>query len=198
MLRAAVLIAASAALAGCAGPGPQAGARPARIVLRPTDESYRAAVQSLTPAEREVVKKGFGFTVDTLLNAPTPVETMAWSHVRADTPASVDISAFVRFLDAQAAVKGPVRVNLATAKVLAGITHESEFFTPVFKIQAEVVPSNTGIVSITSVGGGPECSRAQEGALDSAEISQSEQVAFMKALLKTLLRVNAQLEQVQG
>ncbi|HEY1847598.1 MAG TPA: hypothetical protein VGG37_00265 [Opitutaceae bacterium] len=198
MRRAAAILTAFAALAGCAGPGPDAGAKPARIVLRPTEDSYRSAVEELSPAERAVVKKGFGFTVDTLLNAPTPVETMTWSHVRADTPASVDISAFVRFLDAQSALSGAVRVNLATARVLAGITHESDTFTPVFKIQAEVVPSNTGTVSITAVGGGPVCKRSRESMLDSTEITQSEQVAFMKALLKTLLRVNTQLRQVQG
>ena len=198
MLRAAAILTSLAVLAGCAGPGQDGGPRPARIILHPSDDSFRSAVEELSPAEREVVKKGFGFTVDTLLKAPTQVETMAWSHARADSPADVDISAFVRFLDSQAALKGSVRVNLAAAKVYAGITHESDIFTPVFKIQAEVVPSNTGTVSITAVGGGPGCRRSQEHVLGSAEVTKSEQIAFMKAMLKTLLRVNTQLQQVQG
>jgi hypothetical protein len=183
-------------LAGCASEMPKTDAAPARIVIEPSEESYKGALQSLSPSEQKILKKGLGFTIDTLISKPIPVETMAWSHKRPDTPLAVNISDFVRFLNLQPALGGGARVNLATARVLAGLTFEDSTFDPVFRIQAEVEPSNANVINVSALGAGPACSRpADEFPPDSPKLTQSEQIAFMKAFLRTLLRINDQIQQ---
>jgi hypothetical protein len=192
-------------LAGCASVAPKsaasgatraAGAAPSRIVLEPSSDAYRSAVQSLTPAEQKILKKGMAFTVDNLIVAPTPIVSMAWSHRRADTPSTVNISDFVRFLDVQPALAGGARVNLVTARVLAGVTYDQATFDPVFRIQAEIEPANASVTTVSALGAGPICSRpADEFPPASAKLTRSEEIAFMKAFLKTLLKINAQLSQ---
>jgi hypothetical protein len=196
-LNAALALAASLVLGGCASQAPATNPQaPDRIDLEPSDASYKSAVESLTPAEQKALKKGLGFTVDTLLVAPTPVEVMTWSRRRPDTPLAVNISAFVRFLDQQPALGGGTRVNLATARVLAGLTYDQAVFDPVFRIQVEVEPSTGSVMTATAVGAGPKCSRpADESPPDSPKLVESEQIAFMKAFLKTLLKINQQLQQ---
>jgi hypothetical protein len=194
-----ILVLGALGLSGCATDVSRvAPAIPAagRIVLKPSDDSYQAAILSLSPAEREIIKKGLGFTVDTLVATPTHIETMAWSRARPDTPAQVSISDFVRYLDLQPALKGPVRVNLATAKVFAGVTNDQSSLGPVFRIQVEVEPSNASVVSVTGFGAGPKIDKSGgEGPLGSPQLTQSAQIAFMKAFLKTLLKINDQLQQ---
>jgi hypothetical protein len=193
-----LLVIGALGLAGCASDVAVNGGTPAgsRIVLRPSDDSFRAALQSLSPTEREAFKKGLGFTIDTLVSAPTNIEKMAWSRGRADTPALVDICEYVRYLDQQPALKGPARVNVATAKVFAGVVYDEKTFDPVFRIQAEVEPASAAVVSVTGFGAGPMCSRDGDDALPaSPQLTHSAQVAFMKAFLKTLLKINDQLQQ---
>jgi hypothetical protein len=189
-------------LAGCASttPGPPAPAPasapvPGRIVLVPSDDAYKAAVQGLSPTEQKALKKGLGFMVDTLLTAPTPIETMAWSRKRPDTPLSVRIADFVRFVDLQPPLGGGTRVNLATARVLAGLTYDETTFDPVFRIVFEVEPSSSGVTTATALGAGPACRRpGDEFPPGSAALTRSEEIAFMKAFLRTLLKINAQLQ----
>ncbi len=184
-------------LAGCASEASRSAApAPTRIVLEPSDAAYKGAVQSLSPAEQKLLKKGLGFTVDTLLAAPTPVETMTWSRRRADTPLAVNISDFVRYMDLQPALSGGTRVNVVTARVLAGLTYDQATFDPVFRIQAEIEPPNANVTTVTALGTGPVCRRpADEFPADSARLTESEEIAFMKAFLKTLLKINDQLQQ---
>lgn len=193
-----LLVLGALGMAGCASDVARSGG-PAigrRIVLKPSDDTYQAALQSLSPAEREAFKKGLGFTIDTLVSAPTSIERMAWSRGRADTPALVDISEYVRYLDQQPALKGPARVNVATAKVFAGVVFDEKTFDPVFRIQAEVEPASAAVVSVTGFGAGPTCRRDGDDALPaSPQLTQSAQIAFMKAFLKTLLKINDQLQQ---
>jgi hypothetical protein len=187
------------ALAGCAtdvSRSVPAAPAASRIVLQPSDDAYQAAVRSLSPSERETFRKGLGFTVDTLVASPTTIESMPWSRRRPDTPAQVSISDFVRYIDQQPALKGPVRVNLAAAKVFAGVTYDESTFDPVFRIQVEVEPSSTAVVSVTGFGAGPTLSRQRdEFPLASPQLTQSAQIAFMKAFLKTLLKINDQVQQ---
>jgi hypothetical protein len=198
-LKALFIAAAALCLAGCASETSKTAsvaAPPARIVLEPSDSAYASAMKSLTPAEQKTLKKGLGFTVDTLIAAPTPVETMTWSRKRADTPSLVNISEFVRYLDLQPALGGGTRVNLATARVLAGLTYDQKTFDPVFRIQVEVEPSSGSVMTATALGAGPPCIRPDdEFPATSEKLVQSEQVAFMKAFLKTLLKINDQLQQ---
>jgi hypothetical protein len=201
MKRLAALVAACAlGLAGCAGaPGSDGlAAKPAHVSLSPSDEAYNQALKNLTKSEQRRLKAGLGFTLDTLLSKPVPIDLMAWSHRRQDGPRSVDIGGYVRFLDGQKLVGGNVRVNLATARVSTGVTHESKTFAPAFKIQIEVEPSNSAVMSVTASASGLPCNKAMEDLLDTKEFSGSEQVAFMTALLRTLLKVNARLEGVAG
>jgi hypothetical protein len=194
----ALLIAASAlCLAGCASKSPQpAAAAPARIVLEPSDDAYRGALEALSAPEQKTLKKGLGFTVDTLLKAPTPVETMVWSRRRPDTPLAVNISDFVRYVDQQQGLRGGTRVNLATARVLAGLTYDDATFDPVFRIQVEVEPASGSVMTATALGAGPACARpADEFPMGSPKLTRSEEVAFMKAFLRTLLTINDQLQQ---
>ena len=194
-----LLVLAAHGLAGCASDtaGSRAGIPSAsRIVLKPSDDAYRAALLSLTAPERETFKKGLGFTIDTLVASSTSIEKMAWSRGRPDTPSEVNISEFVRFLDQQPAIKGSARVNLATAKVFAGVVYSGETFDPVFRIQVEVEPSTTAVVSVTGFGAGPMVLRSGDESLpDSPQLTQSAQIAFMKAFLKTLLKINDQIQQ---
>lgn len=192
-----ILAVAVLGLAGCASEvSKQAAPAPARIVLEPSDASYLGALQRLTPAEQKILKKGLGFTIDTLISKPTPIVTMAWSHKRADTPTEVNISDFVRFLDLQPALGGGARVNLATARVLAGLTFEESSFRPVFRIQAEIEPSNASVITVSALGAGPACTRpADEFPPGSPNLTQSEQIAFMKAFLRALLKINDQVQQ---
>jgi hypothetical protein len=196
-IKAILLVVGAMGLAGCASEDSElVSPHPSRIVLEPSDEAYRSAVQSLTPAEQKILKKGMGFTVDTLLAAPTPVETMTWSRRRPDTPLLVNISDFVRYMDLQPALAGGTRVNVVTARVLAGLTYDQASFDPVFRIQAEIEPSNASVTTVTALGAGPVCKRpGDEFPINSANLAQSEQVAFMKAFLKTLLKINDQLQQ---
>jgi hypothetical protein len=197
--KAVILVLGALSLAGCASEAAKSRApapAPVRIVLEPSDDAYKSAMQSLTPSEQKILKKGLGFTVDTLLAAPTPVETMTWSRKRPDTPLLVNISDFVRYLDLQPALGGGTRVNVVTARVLAGLTYDQATFDPVFRIQAEVEPSNSGVTTVTALGVGPACKRpADEFPLDSPKLTQSEEIAFMKAFLRTLLKINDQLQQ---
>lgn len=198
-IKSALLLLAALGLAGCASEvsklAPPAAA-PRRIVLEPSDDAYKGALQSLTAAEQKTLKKGLGFTIDTLLAAPTPVEPMAWSRKRTDTPTVVSISDFVRYLDLKPALGGGVRVNVLTARVLAGLTYEQATFDPVFRIQAEIAPSNSSVTTVTALGTGPVCNRADdEFPPASPKLTQSEEIAFMKALLRTLLKINDQLQQ---
>jgi hypothetical protein len=192
-------------LAGCTStaPKPAASAQvpapapaPARIVLKPSDDAYKGAVASLSPAEQKTLKKGLGFTVDTLLTSPTPIESMPWSRRRPDTPLSVSIADFVRYVDLQPALGGGTRVNLATARVLAGLTHDDTSFDPVFRIVVEVEPSASAVMTATAVGAGPVCCGPVDKTPPGSEaLARSEEIAFMKAFLKTLLKINAQLQQ---
>jgi hypothetical protein len=184
-------------LAGCASTMPERAAPVlSRIVLVPSDDAYSAAVRGLSPTEQRALKKGLGFMVDTLLTAPTPIETMAWSRKRPDTPLSVRIADFVRFVDRQAPLGGDTRVNLATARVLAGLTYDERTFDPVFRIVVEVEPSTSGVITATGLGSGPACSRpGDENPPGSAALTRSEEIAFMKAFLKTLLKINEELQQ---
>ncbi len=193
-------------LAGCASDTasirPAAAVAPAavpavpRIVLAPSDEAYQEALKGLSPQERALFKKGMGFTVDTLVVKPTPIEGMPWSRKRPDTPLQVSIPEFVRFIDRQPALRGPVRVNLSTARVLAGLTFNQEASQPVYRIQMEVVVSGGSYVSVTGFGAGPTCLRHGDGSAPTLpEIAKSAQVAFMKAFLKTLLKINDQVLQ---
>jgi len=190
-------VAAALLLAGCASDAPGAKPQaPARIILEPSDAVYKSAVASLSPAEQKAFKKGLGFTVDTLLSAPVPIAVMAWSRHRPDTPTAVNISDFVRFLDQQPELGGGARVNLASARVLTGLTFDQTAFDPVFRIQVEVEPSTGNVMTATAVGAGPKCSRpADELPPGSPKLAESEQIAFMKAFLKTLLKINQQLQQ---
>jgi hypothetical protein len=193
----ALIIAASALfLAGCSGVRTQASP-PAqgRIELLPSDESYKSAVASLSAPEQKLLKKGLGFTVDTLLKAPTEVEPMAWSRKRPDSPLHVNISAFVRYVNLQQGLGGGTRVNLATARVLAGFTFEDATFNPVFRIQVEVEPASGSVMNATAVGSGPACRRPGDEEPGSPALARSEEAAFMKAFLKTLLRIQEQLLQ---
>ena len=194
----ALIIAASAlCLAGCAATGTKPAApAPERIALEPSDDAYKAAMAGLTEPEQKLIKKGLGFTVDTLLKAPTPVESMTWSRKRADTPLRVNISDYVRFVNLKQGLAGGNRVNLATARVLAGLTFEDATFNPVFRIQVEVEPSSGSVMYATAVGSGPACQRpGDELAHASPGLTRSEEVAFMRSFLKTLLRINLQLQQ---
>jgi hypothetical protein len=165
-------------------------------VLRPSDRVYASALRSLTPAEQKTLKKGLGFTVDTLLSSPVPVQTMVWSHKRADMPSYVNLSDFVRFLNLQPALAGGTRINLATATVLAGLTYDQATFDPVFRIHVEVEPATGNMMTATALGAGPACARPKdEFPLASEKFTESEQIAFMKAFLKTLLEINDQLQQ---
>jgi hypothetical protein len=198
-IKAVILVLSALGLAGCAtevsNSKPPAAAQ-SRIVLEPSDDAYRSAMQSLTPAQQKILKKGLGFTVDTLLSAPTQVETMTWSRKRPDTPLVVNISDFVRYLDLQPALGGGTRVNVVTARVLAGLTYEQATFDPVFRIQAEIEPANSSVTTVTALGVGPTCSRpGDEFPLASAKLTESEEIAFMKAFLRTLLKINDQLQQ---
>jgi hypothetical protein len=191
----AVIILCSLALAGCATDAPPPPAQ-ARIVLEPTDDAYRSAVQALSPAEQKILKKGLGFTIDTLVVAPAPVEIMPWSRKRPDTPLKVNIADYVRFLDVQPALSGGTRVNLATVRVLAGLTYDQATFDPVFRIQVEIEPATGSVTTLSALGAGPACARpADEYPPDSAKLTRSEEIAFMKAFLKTLLRINDVLQQ---
>ncbi len=200
-IKAVILALGALGLAGCAtevskSPAPAPAPAPSRIVLEPSDDAYKGALQSLSPAEQKLFKKGLRFTVDTLLAAPTPVESMTWSRKRPDTPLVVNISDFVRYMDLQPALAGGTRVNVVTARVLAGLTYDQATFDPVFRIQAEIEPPNSSVTTVTALGVGPVCKRpADEFPLDSAKLTQSEEIAFMKAFLKTLLKINDQLEQ---
>jgi hypothetical protein len=193
-----LLIAACAlCLAGCASTGTKsAPSLPDRIALKPSDDAYKVAMESLSAPEQGLLKKGLGFTVDTLLKAPIPIETMTWSRRRADTPLSVNLSDFVRFVNLKQGLKGGTRANLAMARVLAGLTFDSATFNPVFRIQVEVEPSSGAVMTATAVGSGPACRRPGDEAPGSPGLTRSEQIAFMKAFLKTLLRVNEQLQQL--
>ena len=183
-------------LVGCASHTASTGIAASRIVLAPSDDAYQDAIKSLSPSERAIFKKGMGFMVDTLVVKPTSVESMPWSRKRPEMPERVNIADFVRFLDRQAALKGPVRVNLSTAKVLAGLTYNQEASDPVFRIQIEVVIPAASFVSVTGFGAGPLCKRHDDGSPPTpAELSRSAQVAFMKAILKTLLQINQQVLQ---
>lgn len=184
-------------LAGCASEEAKREAPvPTRIVLEPSDAAYKGAMQSLTPAEQKTLKKGMAFMIDTLIASPTPIVTMPWSHKRSDTPTAVNISDFVRFIDLQPALVGGARVNMATAKVLAGLTYDDATFDPVFRIQAEIEHSNASVTFISALGAGPACKRpADEFPPASAKLTQSEQIAFMKAFLRTLLKINDELQQ---
>jgi hypothetical protein len=161
----------------------------------PSDDAYKAAVLSLSPMEQKVLKKGLGFMVDTLITSPTPIETMTWSRKRPDTPLSVSIADFVRYVDLQPALGGGARVNLATAKVLAGLTYDETTFDPVFRIVVEVAPSTSGVTTATALGAGPACRRPGDEPPGSAALTRSEEIAFMKAFLRTLLKINQQLQQ---
>jgi hypothetical protein len=198
-IKAVPLVLCALGLAACASQVSKSPSPPAarnRIVLEPSDDAYKGAMKSLTPAEQKILKKGLGFTIDTLIAAPTPIENMPWSRKRPDTPSVVNISDFVRFLDLQPALGGGTRVNLATAKVLAGLTYEQGTFDPVFRILMEVEPANASVVNVSALGAGPQCSRpADEFPPASAKFAQSEQIAFMKAFLRTLLKINDQLQQ---
>jgi hypothetical protein len=193
-----LLIAACAlGLAGCAATDTKpAAAAPVRISLEPSDDAYKGAVEGLSAPEQKLLKKGLGFTVDTLLRAPIPIETMTWSRKRTDTPLRVNISDYVRFVNLKQGLKGGTRVNLATARVLAGLTFDSATFNPVFRVQVEVEPSSGAVMTATAVGSGPACRRPADEVPGSAALTRSEQVAIMKAFLKTLLRVNEQLQQI--
>jgi hypothetical protein len=197
--KAVILILAALGFAGCATEvsSPKAAtAAPKPIVLEPSDDAYRAAMQGLSPAEQKILKKGLGFTVDTLLGAPTPVVSMTWSRKRADTPCVVNIGDFVRYLDLQPSLGGGTRVNVMAAKVLAGLTYDQSTFGPVFRIQAEIEPSSSSVTTVTGLGAGPACSRpGDEFPADSPKLIQSEEIAFMKAFLKTLLKINDQIQQ---
>jgi hypothetical protein len=191
----AVILLCALGLAGCASEAP-VPATQARIVLEPTDDVYRSAVQTLSPAEQKALKAGLGFTIDTLVAAPAPVEIMAWSRKRPDTPLKVNISEYVRFLDLQPALKGGTRVNLATVRVLAGLTYDQATFDPVFRIQVEIEPATGSVTTLSALGTGPACARpVDEFPPDSAKLTQSEEIAFMKAFLKTLLKINDVLQQ---
>jgi hypothetical protein len=121
---------------------------------------------------------------------------MTWSRKRPDTPLVVNISDFVRYLDLQPALGGGTRVNVVTARVLAGLTYEQATFDPVFRIQAEIEPANSSVTTVTALGVGPTCSRpGDEFPLASAKLTESEEIAFMKAFLRTLLKINDQLQQ---
>jgi hypothetical protein len=199
-LNALIIALAALGLAGCASTSPESASAtapaPGRIVLVPSDDVFKAAVQDLSPTEQKVLKKGLGFTVDTLLTAPTPVETMAWSKKRPDTPVSVKIADYVRYVDLQPSLGGGTRVNLATARVLAGLTYDEATFNPVFRLVVEVEPSTSGVTTATGLGDGPACKRpGDESPPGSAALTRSEQIAFMKAFLKTLLKIKAQLLQ---
>jgi hypothetical protein len=196
-LNALILALGALCLAGCATEVSRSAAPvPSRIVLEPSDESYKDALLALTPTEQKILKKGMSFTIDTLLAAPTPIETMTWSRKRPDTPLWVNISDFVRYMDLQPALAGGTRVNVVTARVLAGLTYDQATFDPVFRIQAEIEPPNANVTTVTALGMGPACKRpADEFPLDSAKLTQSEEIAFMKAFLKTLLKINDQLQQ---
>jgi hypothetical protein len=187
----------SIGLAGCASTtNPTAAAQPARIVLVPSDDAYKSAVLALSPEEQKVLKKGLGFMLDTLLTAPTPIDTMTWSRKRPDTPVSVRIPDFVRYVDQQTPLGGGTRVNIATAKVLAGLTYDETTFDPVFRIMFEVAPSTSGVTTATALGAGPPCKRpVDETPPASAALTRSEEIAFMKAFLRTLLKINLQLQQ---
>ncbi len=194
----ALIIAACAlCLAGCAATGTKPGAAaPVRIVLEPSDDAYKAAVEGLPAPEQKLLKKGLGFTVDTLLKAPTPVEAMAWSRRRTDAPLRVNISDYVRYVNLKQGLAGGTRVNLATARVLAGLTFEDTTFNPVFRIQVEVEPSSGAVMTATAVGSGPACARpGDEVPKATAGLTRSEEVAFMRAFLRTLVRINVQLQQ---
>jgi hypothetical protein len=197
--KAAIVILVALGLAGCASVDSKSAASsapPTRIVLVPSDDAYRSAMQSLSAVEQKTLKKGLGFTVDTLLAAPTPIESMQWSRKRPDTPTVVDISEFVRFLDLQPAISGGARVNLATARVFAGINYETATLWPVFRIEVEVEPSNASVVSVSGFGSGPKISRSDgELPLASPQLTRSEDIAVMKAFLKTLLKINEQVQQ---
>jgi hypothetical protein len=184
-------------LTGCATKTPEsAAAAQGRIVLEPSDDAYKAAVLALSPVEQKVLKKGLGFVVDTLLTSQTPIATMTWSRKRPDTPLSVRIADFVRYVDLQPALGGGTRVNIATAKVLAGLTYDETTFDPVFRIVVEVAPSTSGVTTATALGAGPPCKRpGDESPPGSAALTRSEEIAFMKAFLKTLLKINVQLQQ---
>jgi hypothetical protein len=184
-------------MAGCATKTSESAASaPGRIILEPSDDAYKAAVLALSPAEQKALKKGLGFTVDTLLTSPTPIETMTWSRKRPDTPLSVTIADFVRYVDKQPSLVGGARVNLATAKVLAGLTYDETTFDPVFRIVVEVEPYTSGVTTATALGAGPACKRpGDESPPASAALTRSEEIAFMKAFLRTLLKINLQLQQ---
>lgn len=195
-LKAFLIALGSIVLAGCASQSLESVATaPGRIVLEPSDEVYKSAVQSLSPAEQKVLRKGLGFMVDTLLTSPTTIETMTWSRRRPDTPQSVSIADFVRYVDQQPSLGGGTRVNIATAKVLAGLTYDETTFDPVFRIVVEVAPSSSGVTTATALGAGPACKRPGDEPAGSAALTRSEQIAFMKAFLKTLLKINVQLQQ---
>jgi hypothetical protein len=191
----AVILLCALSLAGCASDAPAPTAQ-GRIVLEPTDDAYKDAMQALTPAEQKILKKGLGFTIDTLVAAPAPVEIMPWSRKRPDTPLRVSISDYVRFLNLQPALNGGTRVNLATVRVLAGLTYDQAAFDPVFRIQVEIEPATGSVTTLSALGVGPACARpADEFPLESAKLTRSEEIAFMKAFLKTLLKINDVLQQ---
>jgi hypothetical protein len=194
-----ILVVGALGLAGCATTAARSGspaAAPTRIVLRPSDEAYRGAMSGLTQAEQAVIKKGLGFSVDTLIVTPTVVGAMPWSHKRPDIPVQVSISDFVRYLDLQPALAGSARVNIATARVYAGLSFSDTNFDPVFRIQMEVESTNAGVINVSGFGGGPVCNRPQdEYPLASEQLTQSAQIAFMKAFLKALLKVNEAVQQ---
>jgi hypothetical protein len=193
-----LLIAACAlCLAGCAATATKPEAPvPQRIALEPSDDAYTEAVEGLPAPDQKLLKKGLGFTVDTLLRAPIPIETMTWSRKRTDTPLRVNLSDYVRFVNLKQGLKGGTRVNLATARVLAGLTFEDATFNPVFRVQVEFEPSSGAVMTATAVGSGPACRRPGDEVPGSPGLTRSEQVAFMRAFLKTLLRVNEQLQQI--
>ncbi len=196
-LLSAALALAAGGLAGCATQTSSAPApHSSRIVLKPTDEAFRGAMLGLSAAEQATIRKGLGFTVDTLLHAPVAVDRMQWSRVRPDTPLEVNISDFVRYFDLQPAARGPGRVNIAAARVFAGVNYSQSTFGPVFSIQMEVESSNATVVNISGFGGGPLLDRpGDETPLASPRIEQSAEIAFMKAFLKALLKVNEQVLQ---
>jgi len=198
-LTAIILAVGAFGLAGCATNAARtnpAEAPPARIVLKPSDDAFAGAVKSLTAEEQATLKKGLGFTVDTLIVTPTTVDSMPWSRKRPDTPVRVSIADFVRFLDLQPPLAGSARVNIATARVSAGLNYGGATFDPVFRIQMEVESTNAGVINISGFGVGPYVSReTDELSNASPKLTQSAQIAFMKAFLKALLKINEAVQQ---
>jgi hypothetical protein len=198
-LTAIILAVGALGLAGCATHVARSNAveaPPPRIVLKPSDDAFAGAVKSLTASEQATLKKGLGFSVDTLIITPTTVDTMPWSRKRPDTPVRVNIADFVRFLDLQPPLAGSARVNIATARVYAGLNYGDATFDPVFRIQMEVESTNAGVINISGFGVGPYVSRdTDEFSNASPKLTQSAQIAFMKAFLKALLKINEVVEQ---